>query len=59
LPHNGSVPYAYPLGKNTVDGDFADWPPNAKRYKIGTNLSDTKPKDDGDFSDFLAWLSAL
>src|SRR5258706_5450970 len=51
--HNGSVAYAYPLGKITVDGDFADWPPNATKYKIGANLSDIKPKDDADFSGFF------
>ena len=51
--HNGSVAYAYPLGKITVDGDFSDWPQEAVKYKIGTNLSDTKPKDDADFSGFF------
>jgi len=51
--HNGSVAYAYPLGKITVDGDFSDWPQDAMKYKIGKNLSDTKPKDDADFSGFF------
>ena len=51
--HNGSVAYAYPLGKITVDGDFSDWPQDARKYKIGKNLSDTKPKDEADFSGFF------
>ena len=51
--HNGSVAYAYPLGKITVDGDFSDWPQDAMKYMIGTHLSDTKPKDESDFSGFF------
>src|SRR5450432_682183 len=53
LAHNGSVAYAYPLGKITVDGDFSDWPQDAVKYMIRENLSDTKPKDDADFSGFF------
>jgi CubicO group peptidase (beta-lactamase class C family) len=53
LAHNGSVALAYPLGKITVDGDFTDWPANATRYMIAMHLSDTKPKDDADFSGFF------
>lgn len=53
LAHNGSVAYAYPLGKITVDGDFSDWPQDAVKYMIKANLSDTKPKDDADFSGFF------
>ncbi|WP_276503265.1 serine hydrolase [Terrimonas pollutisoli] len=51
--HNGSVAYAYPLGKITVDGDFSDWPGSATKYMIGTHLSDTKPKGESDFSGFF------
>lgn len=51
--HNGSVAYAYPLGKIIVDGDFSDWPKDAIKYKIGADLSDTKPKDGADFSGFF------
>lgn len=51
--HNGSVAYAYPLGKITVDGDFSDWPKDAMKYMIGRHLSDTKPRDDSDFSGFF------
>jgi len=53
LAHNGSVAYAYPLGKITVDGDFSDWPKDAVKYRIGRNLSDAKPKDESDFSGFF------
>jgi hypothetical protein len=53
LAHNGSVAYAYPLGKITVDGNFSDWPKDAMKYMISNNLSDTKPKDDADFSGFF------
>ena len=42
--HNGNVAYAYPLGKITFDGDFADWPASAVKYPVAMNLSDTKPK---------------
>jgi CubicO group peptidase (beta-lactamase class C family) len=48
--HNGSVAYAYPLGKIAVDGNLSDWPKDAARYMIAMNLSDTKPKDNADFS---------
>ena len=51
--HNGSIAYAYPLGKITVDGDFSDWPKDAVKYMIAMNLSDTKPKDGTDFSGFF------
>jgi CubicO group peptidase (beta-lactamase class C family) len=51
--HNGSVAYAYPLGKITVDGDFIDWPQDAVQYKIGTRLSEASPKDASDFSGFF------
>lgn len=53
LAHNGSVAFAYPLGKITVDGDLSDWPKDATRYMIAMHLSDTKPKDDADFSGFF------
>ncbi|HZI53448.1 MAG TPA: hypothetical protein VFD56_07090, partial [Chitinophagaceae bacterium] len=42
--HNGSVAYAYPLGKIKVDGNFSDWPQDAMKYNIGANLSDAKPR---------------
>ena len=51
--HNGSIAYAYPLGKITVDGDFSDWPKNVLKYPIGFHPSDTKPKDVTDFSGFF------
>ncbi|MVT41989.1 serine hydrolase [Chitinophaga oryziterrae] len=51
--HNGKVAYAYPLGKINVDGDLSDWPPTAVKYLIKTNISDTKPGDDADFSGFF------
>jgi CubicO group peptidase (beta-lactamase class C family) len=51
--HNGSVAYAYPLGKITIDGDFSDWPQDAMKYMIRKHLSDAKPKDDADFSGFF------
>jgi CubicO group peptidase (beta-lactamase class C family) len=51
--HNGKVAYAYPLGKINVDGDLSDWPPTTVKYLIKTNLSDTKPKGDADFSGFF------
>src|SRR5688572_4406538 len=53
LAHNGSVAYAYPLGKIKVDGDFSDWPRDAMKYLIGAHLSDSKPKDESDFSGFF------
>ncbi|SDF58425.1 serine hydrolase [Chitinophaga filiformis] len=53
LAHNGSVAFAYPLGKITVDGDFSDWPKDAAKYMVAMNLSETKPKDDADFSGFF------
>ncbi|ACU62032.1 serine hydrolase [Chitinophaga pinensis] len=51
--HNGSIAYAYPLGKIIVDGDFSDWPKNSEKYPVAMHLSDTKPKDDADFSGFF------
>ena len=51
--HNGSVAYAYPLGKITIDGNFSDWPKDAYKYKIGENPSDFKPKNASDFSGFF------
>jgi len=51
--HNGSVAYAYPVGKITVDGDFVDWPANAAKYMICSPVSDTKPRDAADFSGFF------
>lgn len=51
--HNGSVAYAYPLGKIVVDGDLSDWPKDAVRYKIAISPSDTRPRDDSDFSGYF------
>lgn len=51
--HNGSIAYAYPLGKITVDGDLSDWPKDAVRYMIAVHPSDTKPKNEADFSGFF------
>jgi CubicO group peptidase (beta-lactamase class C family) len=51
--HNGSIAYAYPLGKITVDGDFSDWPKNSVKYPIGLDASPTKPKSAADFSGFF------
>lgn len=51
--HNGSVAYAYPLGRIIVDGDLSDWPKDAVRYKIGINPSDTKPQNESDFSGYF------
>src|SRR4030095_3088489 len=51
--HNGKIGYAYPIGKIIIDGDFSDWPQSAMKYMIRTQLSDTGPKDDADFSGFF------
>jgi len=51
--HNGSVAYAYPLGIIKIDGDLSDWPVNAIKYTIANVPSDTKPKDNSDFSGFF------
>lgn len=51
--HNGSVAYAYPLGKIKVDGDLSDWPKDAVKYKIGIHPSDTKPQNESDFSGYF------
>ncbi|MCF6405494.1 serine hydrolase [Chitinophaga filiformis] len=53
MAHNGSVAFAYPLGKVTIDGDLSDWPKDATKYMIAMHLSDTKPKDEADFSGFF------
>lgn len=51
--HNGSVAHAWPLGKIVVNGDLSDWPKDAVKYPLMTHLSDTKPKDDSDYSGFF------
>ena len=53
MAHNGTVGYAYPLGKIVVDGDFSDWPQQTMKYPIGVVLSDTKPQSTSDFSGFF------
>ncbi|WP_153799522.1 serine hydrolase [Foetidibacter luteolus] len=53
LAHNGTVGYAYPLNKITVDGSFNDWPKDITRYKIGFTGSETKPVNEADFSGFF------
>jgi CubicO group peptidase (beta-lactamase class C family) len=50
LAHNGTVGYAYPLGKIIVDGNFADWPQDIRQYRIAVTPSDTKPASESDFS---------
>jgi hypothetical protein len=50
LAHNGTIGYAYPLGKIIIDGDFNDWPKDIMLYKLGVNGSDTKPVNEADFS---------
>ena len=50
LAHNGTVGYAYPLGKITVDGNFSDWPKDIMQYKLGVTASDTRPVSEADFS---------
>lgn len=51
--HNGSIAYAYPLGRITVDGNFSDWPAEGLKYRINKVLSDTKPVDESDFSGYF------
>lgn len=51
--HNGSVAYAYPLGRIMIDGDLSDWPKEAVKYKIAINPSDTKPQNESDFSGYF------
>lgn len=51
--HNGTVGYAYPLGKITVDGDFSDWPPQTIKYPIAIQGADTKPQNESDYSGFF------
>lgn len=51
--HNGSIAYAYPVGKITVDGDLSDWPKNVVRYPVAVTPSDTKPQSGSDFSAFF------
>ncbi|MEO8762898.1 MAG: sugar-binding protein, partial [Ginsengibacter sp.] len=51
--HNGTVGYAYPLGKITVDGDFSDWPQQTIRYPIALQGTDTKPQSESDYSGFF------
>ncbi len=53
LAHNGSIAYAYPLGRITVDGNFSDWPQTGIKYLINTHISNTRPKDASDFSGFF------
>src|SRR5688500_7453694 len=51
--HNGKIAYAYPLNKIKVDGVFNDWPKDLKKYILDTKLSESKPKNDSDFSGFF------
>ncbi len=53
LAHNGSIAYAYPLGKIKVDGDLSDWPKDAAKYLITIQPSNTKPQNDADFSGYF------
>ncbi|MHA4846405.1 serine hydrolase domain-containing protein [Flavitalea antarctica] len=51
--HNGKIAYAYPLKNIKVDGVFNDWPKDLKKYFLETKLSESKPKNDSDFSGFF------
>jgi CubicO group peptidase (beta-lactamase class C family) len=51
--HNGNIGYAYPLPLIKIDGNFSDWPKDAKKYPIRAFLSDTKPLNDADYSGFF------
>ncbi|MBW8687162.1 serine hydrolase [Chitinophaga rhizophila] len=51
--HNGSIAYAYPMKTIKIDGDLADWPSTAVRYNIALSPSDTKPRNDADYSGFF------
>lgn len=51
--HNGTIGYAYRLGKIVVDGDFSDWPKDIITYPIAVTPSDTKPVSTSDFSGFF------
>jgi uncharacterized membrane protein len=51
--HNGKIAYAYPLGDIKVDGNLNDWPKDVKKFYLGINLTDSKPKNDADFSGFF------
>lgn len=53
MAHNGSVAYAYPLDRITVDGKLSDWPANVQHYPIARHMSDTRPVDEADFSAFF------
>lgn len=53
LAHNGTIGYAYPLGKITVDGDFSDWPKTIIKYPLSYNLSETRPRDGADYTGFF------
>ncbi len=51
--HNGTIVYAYQLGKMVVDGDFSDWPKDITTYPIAMTLLETKPVSASDFSGFF------
>src|SRR5688572_19735536 len=51
--HNGKIAYAYPLDAIKVDGVFNDWPKDAKKFYLGTAISEANPKSDSDFSGFF------
>lgn len=51
--HNGTVGYAYPVGKITVDGNLSDWPVSPEKYPIAFKGSDERPKSEADFSGFF------
>jgi CubicO group peptidase (beta-lactamase class C family) len=53
MAHNGSVAYAYPLGRIVIDGNFSDWPRNAVKYPISMQLSESKPASELDFSGYF------
>jgi CubicO group peptidase (beta-lactamase class C family) len=53
VAHNGEIAYAYPLGKIVVDGNFSDWPQATVKYMIKSHISESKPKNEADFSGFF------
>ena len=52
--HNGSVALAVPVEEIVVDGDFSDWPVEARRYSVARFGYGDPP---GDESDLKAWFS--
>lgn len=53
LAHNGNLIHAYPLQSIKIDGKLDDWPANISRHPISYYLSDTKAKNEADFSGYF------